>query len=402
MATFQYTAYRPGQKKKVVGKIEASNLIEANRHLRSENLVPVQIIEGAAAGRRFSFKRHKVSLPDKIIFTRQLALMIKAGLPLTNALESLAKQTGNDYFREVILQLIKEVKGGRPLSSVLTNYPHVFAEVYVAVVKAGESTGQLAEVLFNLADQQEKQAEIISKVRGALLYPAVILVALIGVVFLIVFFVLPSLQSIFLDFGSDLPLTTRILFSSSTIIRKYYLEFFGGLIALVYLGKWWAGRPTGRMVYDRLKVSVPIFGPLTKKVYMANFSRTMAMLVHASLPILQSIKIVQKTINNELYNKSFEAITTAVENGQSLSKAIDRQEIFPPMVGQLIGLGEESGDLEAVFLEIARFYDSEVDNITRNMASLIEPIMIVIMGLGVGFIVASVLGPIYKLTSAIQ
>jgi len=401
MATYQYSAYRAGQKKKVTGRVDANDPVEANHHLRAQGLVPVKISE-PTSGHHFTLKRHKVSLQDKIIFTRQLALMTKAGLPLVNALQALARQTDNHYFHEVILKLTKDVQGGRPLSGALNNYPKIFPEVYTAVVKAGESTGQLAEVMFNLADQQEKQAEIISKVRGALLYPAVILVALTGVVFLIVFFVLPSLQSIFVDFGSDLPITTKLLFSGSTLIRHYYLEFFGVLIILFYVLRWWVSKPSGRIVYDHLKVSVPVFGPLTKKVYMANFSRTMAMLVHASLPILQSIKIVQKTINNELYNKSFKAITAAVENGQSLSKAIDKEQIFPPMVGQLISLGEESGDLEAVFTEITHFYDGEVENITRNIASLIEPIMIVIMGLGVGFIVASVLGPIYKLTGSIQ
>lgn len=399
MPVYAYVARERTTHKLTKGEIDADTVSDANIKLRTQGLMPISVKE-PGHGLKLSFKPKGVPLKDKIIFTRQLAVMNKAGLPLVNALEALGRQTENKYFKDVIAQVVREVKGGQPLSKILTRFPKVFPEIYVAAVRAGENTGQLAEVLFNLADQQEKQAEIISKVKGALMYPAVILLALFGVIGLIVFYVLPTLQTIFADYGSELPITTRLLFSTSEILRHYFLFVLAGFAVFVYLMRLWIKRPTGRLVFDRFRLMIPIFGGLTKKVYMANFARTMAMLTHASLPILQSIKIVQKTVNNKLYDDAFTRITAAVENGQALSKAIEREPLFPPMVSQLTSLGEESGNLEAVFMEVARFYDSEVENLTKNLASLIEPIMLLVMGAGVAFVVASVLSPIYKLVGS--
>lgn len=396
MEKFGYTAHKIGVNHRRKGTIEAQNLTEANHKIRELGLTPINISDlGKPTQGGFSLK--KVSLKDKIIFTRQLAVMTKAGLPLINSLESLKKQTDNKYFQGIIYQIIRDVKGGQPLSRAMMKYPKVFPDVYVAVIKAGEQTGQLVDVLFNLADQQEKQAELSSKVRGALMYPAVIFIALIGVVFLIVFFVLPSLKGVFADMGGELPLTTKMLFSFSEIIRHYFFYLLIGFIAVIFGLRYWIAKPSGRHIFDRARLKFPIFGGLTKKVYMASFTRTMAMLTKASLPILQSLQIVRKTINNSLFDAAFERIQKAVENGKPLSAAIEREPIFPAMVSQLIALGEESGSLDTVLMEINRFYESEVDNLTKNMASLIEPFMLIIMGIGVGFIVASVLGPIYKL-----
>ncbi len=396
MTLFEYTARKDDSTEKEKGEIIADSIGEATKKIREQQMIPISIVEKTEK-KGLSFKRTTVPLREKIIFTRQLSVMVKAGLPLVNALQALQRQSENKYFQEVIEKLITEVRGGQTLSKVMEKYPKVFPEVYVAVIRAGESTGQLAEVLLTLAEQQEKQAELIAKVKGALMYPAIIMIALLGVVALIVFFVLPSMQSIFTDYDAELPLTTQLLFASSTFARNYWWLLLILTAAFIYGLKLWFSQPAGRLVYDRIRLVIPVFGGLTKKVYMANFSRTMAMLTKASLPILQSIKIVQKTIANKHYDMAFNRIATAVENGQPLSKAISKEPIFPPMVTQLTSLGEQSGELESVFMEVARFYDSEVDNITRNLASLIEPILLIVMGAGVGFVVASVLGPIYKL-----
>ncbi len=403
MPSYHYTARSLQDNKRHAGRVDAANLNDAVKKLRALGLLPLDLSEGPLK-EKFGSKKKGVPLKEKIIFTRQLAVMIKAGLPLVKAIEALGRQTDNKYFKQVIGEIVKSVEGGQTLSSVLDDYPRVFNEIYVAAIRAGEQTGQLSEVLYNLADQQEKQAELTGKVRGALMYPAVILVALIGVIFLIVFFVLPSLQSVFSDFGGTLPLTTRLLFAFSQFARHYSIFVLPALVVLFYLVRLWVKRPngTGRRLYDKLKISIPIFGPMTKKVYMANFSRTMAMLVKASLPILQSLKIVQKTIDNRHYDAAFNRIAKLVESGKPLSYAISQEPLFPPMVSQLTTLGEETGNLESVLQEVTRFYDSEVDNLTKNLASLIEPIMLIFMGLGVAFVVFSVLGPIYKLTSTIQ
>lgn len=396
MTLFEYSARAPDEPEKEKGEIIADSVGEATKKIREQGLIPISITE-KVANKGFSFQRKSVPLKEKIIFTRQLAVMVKAGLSLVNALQALQKQTSNKYFQDITQQLIIEVRGGQPLSKAMDKFPQVFSEVYVAVIRAGESTGQLSEVLYTLAEQQEKQAELIAKVKGALMYPAIILIALLGVVGLIVFFVLPSLKTIFDDYDAKLPLTTRLLFATSTFAREYWWIILIVIAILIYGLHLWVKQPGGRLIYDRFRLIMPVFGGLTKKVYMANFARTMAMLTKASLPILQSIKIVQKTIANKHYDAAFSRIANAVENGQPLSKTIAREPIFPPMVTQLVALGEQSGDLESVLNEIARFYDSEVDNITRNLSALIEPIMLIIMGIGVAFVVSSVLSPIYKL-----
>lgn len=399
MAVFQYQAKELSTGKKQSGQIEAENLTQAGALLREQKLLPLKISVG---GKARLFSGQKVPLKERLIFTRQLAVMIKAGLPAVKALEALHQQTNHKFFQKVITDLIAQVKGGQPLSITMEKYPRVFPEVYTAVIKAGEQTGQLSEVLFSLADQQEKQAELISKVRGAMMYPAIILIALIAVAFLIVFFVLPSLKSVFIDFGAELPLQTKVLFAISDIFRKYFYIVAPILLALLWLVKVWFSRPKGRLVYDKIKIKLPVFGMLTTKVYMATFARTMSMLTKASLPIIESIRIVQKTIDNKHYAAAFDRIVKEVESGKPLSAAIAKEPLFPPMVSQLTTLGEESGNIDSVLQEITRFYDSEVENLTKNLASLIEPIMLIIMGIAVAFVVASVLGPIYKLVSDFQ
>lgn len=380
------------------GRVDADTLAEANKKLRQQNLLVLQLREESQGKEGSHFgQRKKVPLKEKIIFTRQLSVMIKAGLSIVKALEALKRQTQNKYFREVIDTLVLELKGGQTISKAMTRFPKIFPEIYIAVVKAGEETGQLSEVLLNLSVQQEKEADLISKIKGAMIYPIVILCTLIGVGFLIVFFVLPSLQGIFTDSGQQLPILTRLLLGTSNAIRKYIYIFIPIMVGIFFMLRYWFQKPSGRRIYDKLKISAPVFGSLTKKVYMARFARTMAMLIKASLPIIQSIRIVRKTINNVHYDGAFERIERLVESGKPLSVAIDREALFPPMVSQLTNLGEESGTLETVLLEVSDFYDKEVDTISRNLSTLLEPLLLIIMGIGVAFVVAAVLGPIYGL-----
>lgn len=393
MSTFVYESKHLGDSKIVKGEIDADTLGEAGKKLRTQGLLVLKLKEKSRSAA--FFQRKKVSLKDKIIFTRQLSVMIRAGLSIVKALEALRKQSENRYFQDIITEMINSIKGGQTLSKTLSRYPKVFSEVYVAVVKAGEETGQMANVLLNLADQQEKDADLISKIKSAMIYPAVIMCTLIGVVFLIVFFVLPSLTKIFAESGQKLPIATRILLGGSEAIRNYSYIVFPVFILLIIGARFWFKTAQGRSFFDRLKISAPIFGSLTKKVYMARFTRTMAMLVQASLPILMSLKIVQKTINNVHYDVAFNRINKAVESGKAMSDALDKEKLIPPMVTQLVNLGEQSGNLETVLLEIANFYDKEVDAISRNLSALLEPLLLLVMGAGVALVVAAVLAPIY-------
>lgn len=396
MATiFVYKIKKLGSSQIIKGEIDAENISEANRRLRQEDFVVVSLKEKGSLSFSFSFK--KVSLKDRLIFTRQLAVMVKAGLPIVRSLEALKKQSENKYFKEIITEMVNSIKGGQSFSKTLARYPKIFSEVYVAVVKAGEETGQLSTVLFNLADQQEKEADLIGKIKSAMIYPAVILATLVGVAFVIVFFVLPSLKNIFTESGQDLPFLTRMMLGTSDLLRGYWFIFFPAIIGTILGLKFWTKTKTGRQVYDIVRLKLPIFGLMTKKLYMARFARTTAMLVQASLPILQSLRIVQKTITNTQYDESFVRISRAVESGRTLSEAIEKEKLFPPMVSQLVNLGEQSGNLEMTLSEVANFYDKEVDATSRNLSALLEPILLLVMGAGVAFVVVAVLGPIYGL-----
>ncbi|MEK7170976.1 MAG: type II secretion system F family protein [Patescibacteria group bacterium] len=403
MPIYSYQVKKPGATKTTRGELHAESLPEANKALRAQGYTVLQIVlfdEKSSSPFHFSLKRTKVPLKEKIIFSRQLSVMTKAGLSIVKALESLSRQTNNKHFQEVIHDLIEQVKGGTVLSIAMSRHPKIFADIYVAVIRAGEQTGQLSDVLLNLADQQEKEADLIGKVKGAMIYPAIIFCLLIAVLILIVVFVIPSLQSIFTESGTTLPLSTRMLLGLSQVIRGYYWIIVPALVGLYLLLKLWVGTPSGREVYDKAKFSLPIFGTLTKKVYMARFARTMAMLIKASLPILESLEIIRKTISNIHYNRAFERIQREVESGKTMSGAVSKEKLFPPMVSQLISLGEESGSMESVLLDVASFYDKEVDTMSKNLTTLLEPIMLIVMGVGIGFVVSSVLGPIYGLVNA--
>jgi len=403
MSLYAYRVKKAGAKAEEKGEIHANDLSEANRQLRDQGFTVLSLEEFVDKPRSiisFSFRREKVPLKEKIIFSRQLAVMVSAGLSIIKALESLSRQTENKYFKEVINDLAEQIKGGTVLSKALARHPKVFASIYTAVIKAGEETGQLSQVLLNLADQQEKEADLIGKVKGAMVYPAIIFTLLIAVVILIVVFVIPSLQTIFTESNAELPFLTRFLLGTSNIIRGYWWIITPAIIGLFLALRIWLKTAYGKEFYDKIKISLPIFGSLTKKVYMARFSRTMAMLIKASLPILQSIQIIRKTINNTHYNRAFERIEHQVESGKTFSNSVIKEPLFPPMVGQLISLGEESGSMESVLIEVANFYDKEVDTMSKNLTTLLEPIMLIVMGVGIGFVVAAVLGPIYGLVNA--
>lgn len=382
------------------GQIESSSTAEALAELKKHGGI---VLDLQPQGAKHGWRRQKgVPLREKIIFTRQLAIMNHAGLSVVKALEALMNQTENKQFKTVISEVIDSVKGGQTISKAMARHPKVFSDVYVAVVKAGEQTGQLTEVLMKLSEQLDKEAELISRVKGALIYPAVIFVALIGVIFLIVFFVLPSLQGIFSEYGGKLPITTRLLFGSSVFLRKYIFVLLFLLVGSIFGLRWWARQPSGRAVYDHYRLKLPIFGPLVNKLYMARFSRTMSTLTKASLPIIEALSIVRKTINNLDYDVALSAVSEQVRNGRSLSKALAMHPVFSPMVIQLISLGEESGGVENSFNEIAAFYEAEVDHTTANLTTLVEPVMLIVIGIGVGFVVVSVIAPIYNLVNQIN
>jgi len=404
----QYTYSAKNQEgQRLTGVIEAGSEVEAAKILKNHQLFVLEIkkekagLPGMSHSLKIPFLSDRVSLKDKIIFTQQLAMMIKAGLPLVEAFRALEEQTENKYFSKTIAEIASEVKGGRALSETLAKFPKIFNQLYISIVRSGEKSGKLDEVLERLADQLQKDYDLIAKIKAAVTYPIVVIVALVGIVILMLIFVVPQLKSIFQDLGAELPLTTRIVLGASDAIRNYWYIFLVVILGLIFSLRYWARTATGGLIWDNFKLKIPLIGPLTRKIYMTRFTRTMGTLVASGLPMLDIIETVSGVINNRLYQEAFKRISKDIENGVPLSSALDKQKIFPPMIYHLVAIGEKSGKLDFVLLSMANFFDKEVETTTANLATLVEPILIIIIGTGVGFVVASVIMPIYSLVNAI-
>lgn len=383
------------------GKMQAETEKQALDVLHKQGIYVLSLKKEGKGQLNFSLSK-KVSLKDKIIFTKQLAMMTKGGLPLVEALQALQEQTESPIFSEAISKITSDVQGGVALSKSLEKHPKIFSKLYVAVTASGERSGKMDEVLERLADQLQKDYDLISKVKTAVTYPIVIVCALIGVLALMLIFVVPQLKEIFDEMGVALPLPTRILLGTSDFIVHFWYIVLALLIGLYFLIRFWARTPKGGYLIDEFKIKVPIFGQLVQKIYMARFTRTTGTLVAAGLPMLEILTTVKEVISNKYYQPSFKQITGDVESGVTLSNALKKhKKIFPPMVSQMVSVGEKSGKVDEILFHLANFYDKEVESTTANLTALIEPILILVIGAGIGVAIASVIMPIYSLVNAI-
>jgi len=388
------------------GIVSAETEKQAIEILSKQGLFVLDIKHGHAQktntgkGLNFTFKK-KVSLKDKIIFTNQLSIMIKTGLPLIEALGALKEQTENPTFVQAITEITEDVRGGTALSVALAKHPDIFPQLYISVTASGEKSGKLDVVLERLADQLQKDYDLITKVKSAITYPIVIVCALVGVVVMMLVYVVPKMKSIFDEMGIALPLPTRILLSISDFTVNYWYIVLLIIIGIVIGINYWAKTPRGNLAIDTFKIKVPLFGPLTKKIYLARFSRTTATLIASGLPMLDIISTDKTVVGNKYYDPVFDQILKDVESGIPLSLALKKHKIFPVMISQMISVGEKSGKIDQILSQLSGFYDKEVEATTSNMASLIEPILILIIGAGMGLAIISVIMPIYSLVNVI-
>lgn len=333
-------------------------------------------------------------------FTRQLATMITSGLPLADSLVVLEKQTENERLVEIIKQISEDIQGGNSFSFALSKHKDVFSSAYINVVKAGEASGTLDKVLLKLADTLEKQREFQGKVKGALVYPAIILIAMTLVAAIILIFVVPKLSEVYTDLGITLPLPTRILIAiSSFMVRFWWLLIIaavGGIIALRRYRK----TPEGALVIDRLLLRLPVVGKLNRDSSLTEFTRTLGALVSAGVPIIESLKIAGETATNAVHRLAVENVAKLVEKGMSLSKALAREETFPPIVPQMASVGEETGKIDEVLSKVSIFFEQEVDQEVKNLTTALEPIIMIILGVMVGLLMISIIMPIYSITAA--
>lgn len=404
MLTFEYVARDPATGEKVTSTVEADNEQAATKLLRSQGLSPLELkLKNKGSGGFLDKYIHRISTKDKVLFSRQLSTLINAGLPLVQSLHNVASQTQNKNFQVVINKIITDVESGNAFSASLAKFPEVFDPVFVNLVAAGEVSGTLDVSLERLANQKEKDAEIISKVRGAMVYPAIVLVVMICVVIFMVVKVVPAVQVVYEGIpGATLPLVTRILVGIANFTTKFWWIELIVLGVLIFAGSRWARSLGGKSTVDHLKMKVWPIGPLFMKLYMARFARIGSTLVASGVPLIQMLDITGKAINNVHVEASLEKATEKVKGGKSLSAALKGDPNFLPLVPDMLQIGEQSGSMEQMLGKTADYYEKEVDNEIRTISTTIEPVLMIIMGAVALLVVVAVLLPVYGLVGKIQ
>jgi len=403
MPVFQYVARDPsGQTKR--DTLEAQNLRMATQKLQEMRYTVINITEkstGVAQQDVLGFLQQfqRVNEQALTVFSRQFATMINAGLAMVRCLDILSEQTEDKKLQQTLIQVRRDVEGGATLSNSLAKHPSVFDTLYVSMVKAGEMGGVLDEVLERLASFKEKDYSLKKKVKSALTYPVVILVMALGIVFFLVNFILPTFVTLFEGMNLDLPLPTQILIGVTKAAKdmRIMIPAFAILVAGIFALGNYIRTPVGRKQYDLLKLNVPVFGILNKKVAISRFCRTLGTLLSSGVPIMQALEIVGKASGNEIVALTVSKVRESIREGESIASPLGASGMFPPMVTQMVAVGEETGNLDAMLSKIADFYDTEVEYLLASLTSMLEPIMIVGMGAIVGFIVISVFLPLYQL-----
>lgn len=399
MITFKYTARNPKTGQKTSGEVGAQNENSAAKQLKAEGLIPIEIIGADKAKRNVLNRlRDRIKTKDKVLFSRQLATLVNAGLPLAQSLQTVSEQTRNKYFKSIAARIITDVESGASLSAAMATYPDVFDEIYVNLIAAGESSGTLDKALERLAIRQEKDAELMSKIRGALIYPVLVIVVMVLVVGFLVVRVIPQVEEVYKGIpGATLPLLTRTMLAVSHFVMDFWwLLAVLALAGTVFLSRWARTGP-GKLVVDRIKMRTWPMGQLFMKMYMARFARTGSTLVGAGLPLLQVLRITAASINNVHVENSINKASEKVKGGVALSDALKDDPNFLDLVPNMLKVGEQSGTVEQMLEKTADYYEKEVDNQIKTISTLVEPILIVILGLVAFIVVAAVLLPIYGL-----
>jgi len=399
MPTFKYKA-RDAHGKSVTGVIEKKDESDVARHFKQMGYVATQIdmADVQKGGAPLLSFVGRVQPSDLNLFTRQLATLQKSGLPLLRSLEALEVQTENVRLKSIISGVRVRVEGGASLSQALSHYPGVFEELYCAMVRAGESGGVLDKALLHLAELGEYDQETRDKIKQAIRYPALVVVALMLSVTIILTFVVPQFQRLFDRFGADLPLPTKILITSSQIVLNYWWAILIGCAAVGFGLKLFRGTRVGRRMLDGLMLKLPILGPLMQKIIMSRFSKTSAILMRTGLPILETLKLASHTAVNRVVQDSIDSIRMSVNEGKGISEPMKVSRVFPPMVYHMVALGEESGQLDELLLRVSEYYDQQSDYVIKNMTTLIEPILIFGLGIIVLFMALAIFLPMWRLS----
>lgn len=399
MAFYSYKAFNP-EGKEVRGVVEGISEEQAVHLLKEKQLVVVSLSQtGNSPITGFIAKLQRTGFSDIVNFTRQLSTMITAGLSLPQALTILREQITNPEFSKIILDIEHQIVGGGNLGDALSKYPSHFSSIYISLIRAGESSGMLDKVLARLAETMESQREFNNKVKGAMIYPVIIIVGMIVVSGIMMVVVVPKLTELYKDFGISLPLTTQILITLSNFVIRFWWLIIIGTGGAIYGFRKWKQTKSGELIIDTYMLKIPIFGNLQKKVILVEFTRTLAMLLSAGIHILDALKILKDSLGNVLFRDAVDDVRKKVEKGFTMGDTFQSHKEFPPIVAQMMKVGEETGKMDETLLKLSVYFQSETEQLVKGLTTAIEPIIMVFLGLGVGFIVISVITPIYNLTA---
>lgn len=399
MLTYQYTARDPATGRHVRSEVQADSEQSAAKLIRNEGLTAIDI-RPAEQGGLFPKRSAKVKTRDKVLFSRQLSTLINAGLPLVQALRSVTAQTTSKPLKLIVTQIIADVEAGSTLASSMSKHPRVFNRVYISLIAAGETSGTLDQALERLANQQEKDADIVAKVRGAMIYPLIVLGVMVAVVIFMLVKVLPQVQTLYDDIGgAELPLVTRILLAVSNFMTHWWPFMIIILVVIGVFTSRWARSVGGKTVIDKVKMRAWPIGGLYMKMYMARFSRTGTTLIASGVPLIQVLEITGQAVDNVHVENSLKAATEKVKGGKSLGDTLQGDPNFLELVPNMLKIGEQSGSMEQMLGKAADYYEKELDQEIKNIQTIIEPVMMILMGIMAFTIVAAVLLPIYNLAS---
>ena len=388
------------------GEMEAGSQAAVARALRDRGFNPISVDEKKDSALQKEIKipgfSDRIKIKDVAVFSRQFATMINSGLSLLRSLNILADQTQNRAFAKIILDVKAEVEKGASLSDAMAKFPRAFSTLYVSMVKAGEIGGVLDETLIRLADTIEAQVQLRSKIRSAMMYPTAVMGLVILIVVAMLIFIVPMFEDLYSDLGGELPFPTKILLIVSTIITTYWYVALGSIIGSVVAFKRWIATDSGRAQFDAIKLKVPVFGGLVHKSAIARFSHTLAALTRTGVPILQAMDIVAATSGNAVVARAVMAVQASVKEGESLAAPLVNHPVFPPMVVQMMAVGEETGALDTMLEKVGDFYDKEVEALVDGLTSLIEPLLIVVLGITVGGMLVALYLPMFNVINLID
>ncbi len=399
MPVYTYVARDASSGKEIKKEIEAASESAASAALLNRNLLVVSIEEKASKSKRSG---GKVTLADQVIFTRQLATLIDAGIAMVQSLQALAEQTDNKAMQDVIKDVCNRVEGGDNFSDALRKHPKVFDRLYTSMIDAGEKGGMLADILDRVAVFLEKRQKMVKKIKSAMMYPTMVTIVAIGITIFLLVKVVPVFAGVFTDFGGELPKPTQMLIMVSDFLQNNLLILAPIFVAAAYAWLWYIKTPPGRAFWDKYRIKLPIFGKLAHKIVLARFSRTFSSMTRSGVPILEVLNIVANTSGHTQMEKAVRTATTDIERGENISQSLSKHDIFPVMIIRMMTAGEQTGNIDAMMEKVADFLDEEVETTLNGLTSLIEPLLIVFLGVTVGTIVVCMFMPIFQLGNLVN